>query len=197
MPFTLPLGAEAPDFHLLGTDNKTYSLGDFKDARLLVIFFTCNHCPYVINSDELTRATAEKFLNVPINFIGINSNSSTTVPADSFDEMVKRMTEKRFPWVYLHDDKQEAALAYGPLRTPHFFVFNEERKLIYCGRGVDNPKNPSQVKQNDLEIALTEYIETKKVSNPLTNPLGCNIKWEGKDPKWMPPEACDLIPREN
>lgn len=193
MPFTLPIGSKAPDFQLLGTDHKIWSLNDFAEARLLVIFFTCNHCPYVKGSDELTRATAEEFLNVPVRFVGINSNSAATVPADSFEEMVKRMEEKRFPWVYLHDETQEVALAYGALRTPHFFVFNEDRKLIYCGRGVDNPKDASQVKQNDLRNAIAEYLETKKVTTPLTNPLGCTIKWEGKDPKWMPPEACDLV----
>jgi len=195
MPFTLPLGSTPPPFHLRGTDNKMYSLEEFKDAKLLVIFFTCNHCPYVINSDELTRKTAEKFPDAK--FVGINSNSSNTVPEDSFEAMVKRMEEKHFPWVYLYDQSQEIATDYGAMRTPHFFVFNEERKLIYCGRGVDNPRNPTQVKQNDLENAISEYLQFKRVSIPLTNPIGCNIKWEGKDYKWMPPEACDLVPKES
>lgn len=193
MPYTLPLGSKAPEFHLLGTDNKVYSLEDFKDVPVLVIFFTCNHCPYVIGSDEITRATAENFLNRGVRFVGINPNSPSTVPLDSFEEMLKRMDEKKFPWVYLHDKDQEAALAFGALRTPHFFVFNEDRKLIYCGRGVDSPRNADKVTKNDLENALEEYLTSKKVSTPLTNPIGCTIKWEGKDPKWMPPEACDLV----
>lgn len=193
MPYTLPLGAKAPEFHLPGTDNKTYSLRDFKDAKILVIFFTCNHCPYVLGSDELTRATAETFLNQSVRFVGINSNSKNTVPADSFEEMKVRMDEKRFPWVYLYDETQETASAYGALKTPHFYVFNENRELIYCGRGVDSPRDASKVTENDLERALDETLKHKKISVPLTNPIGCTIKWEGKDPKWMPPEACDLV----
>ncbi|CRX38366.1 thioredoxin family protein [Estrella lausannensis] len=196
MPFTLPLGSKPPYFSLKGTDGKTYSLDDFNSARLLVIFFTCNHCPYVTGSDEVTRTTAENYLNHGVRFVGINSNSLETVPEDSFGEMVKRMEEKRFPWIYLHDDTQEVARAFGALRTPHFFVFNEERHLIYCGRGVDSPKDAKEIKVNDLERVLAESISGKQVSIPLTNPIGCNVKWAGKDAKWMPPEACDLVPRE-
>lgn len=196
MPFTLPLGSKPPSFNLKGTDSKTYTLDDFKEARLIVIFFTCNHCPYVIGSDEVTRTTAEKYLNYGVRFVGINSNSKETVPGDSFDEMVKRMEEKRFPWVYLYDETQDVAEAYGALRTPHFFVFNEERKLIYCGRGVDSPREAKDIKVNDLERVLDEAIGGRPVSVPLTNPIGCNVKWAGKEAKWMPPEACDLVPRE-
>lgn len=196
MPFTLPLGSKPPSFSLKGTDGKTYSLDDFKDARLLVIFFTCNHCPYVIGSDEVTRMTAEKYLNFGVRFVGINSNSDETVPEDSFNEMVKRMEEKRFPWLYLHDETQDVARAFGALRTPHFFVFNEKRQLIYCGRGVDSPREAKGIKVNDLERVLEESTRGKQISIPLTNPIGCNVKWSGKEAKWMPPEACDLVPRE-
>lgn len=173
-----------------------YSLDTFRDARFLVIFFTCNHCPYVIGSDEVTRQTAEKFLNSGVRFVGINSNSQETVPADSFDEMIKRMEEKKFPWVYLYDETQEAAKAYGALRTPHFYLFDDKRTLVYCGRGVDSPRDASQIKANDLERALDEITHGMKISVPLTNPIGCNIKWAGKEAKWMPPEACDLVPGE-
>jgi len=193
MSFTLALGEKAPDFLLSATDGKKYSLKDFEKAKALVIFFTCNHCPYVIGSDEVTRKTAEKFLSKGAVFVGINSNSVKTVPQDSFEEMVKRMEEHKFPWIYLYDKTQEVAKKYGALRTPHFFVFDQERKLIYTGRGVDNPKNINKMTVNDLENALEEYFSGKKISTPLTNPIGCNVKWEGKDFIWMPPEACDLV----
>lgn len=195
MAFTLQLGDKAPDFSLPATDGKTYSLSDFSDADTLVIFFTCNHCPYVIGSDEVTRQTAEKFRDKGVRFVAINSNSETTKPEDSFENMVKRMEEHRFPWVYLRDQSQEVALAYGALRTPHFYVFDRERKLIYTGRGVDNPRETDKMTVNDLENALTEHLAGKKITVPITNPIGCNIKWEGKAADWMPPEACDLVPR--
>ncbi len=103
------------------------------------------------------------------------------------------MNEQSFPWVYVRDTSQDVARAYGALRTPHFFVFNEERRLVYTGRGVDNPRNTAEMTTNDLDRALEEVVAGKPVSIPLTNPIGCNVKWEGKDEHWMPPEACDLV----
>lgn len=191
--FTLQLGEKAPDFKLPATDGKTYSLDDFKTARVLVVFFTCNHCPFVIGSDEVTRATALRFKDKGVAFIGINSNSENTHPEDGFDTMVKRMEDHKFPWVYIRDKSQDVARAYGGLRTPHFFVFNHERKLVYTGRGVDNPRNTAEMTTNDLERALEEVVAGKPVSVPMTNPIGCNVKWEGMEEHWMPPEACDLV----
>jgi len=193
MVFSLQIGALAPDFTLPATDGKEYSLKDFSDAEVLVIFFTCNHCPYVIGSDEVSRATANRFKSRGVKFVGINSNSKNTHPEDDFPHMVERMTENKFPWVYLYDESQEVALAYGALRTPHFYLFDRSRKLIYSGRGVDNPRETSQMTVNDLENTLTEHLAGKKISVPLTNPIGCNVKWEGKDAHWMPADACDLV----
>ena len=107
--------------------------------------------------------------------------------------MVKRIDDLKFPWLYLYDETQKAAKDYGALKTPHFFVFDKERKLVYTGRGVDSPKDSSNIKVNDLERVLEELKEDKKISVPVTNPIGCNIKWEGKEAHWMPAEACDLI----
>lgn len=193
MPFTLPIGAKAPDFDLPATDGKRYRLSDFDSADTLVIFFTCNHCPYVIGSDEVTRQTALKFEPRGVRFVAINSNSKNTYIEDDFPHMVERMRRHKFPWVYLYDESQDVARAYGALRTPHFFVFDRQRRLIYTGRGVDSPRDTSKMKVNDLDRALEEHLSGKPVSVPLTNPIGCNIKWEGKDPHWMPPEACDLV----
>jgi peroxiredoxin len=193
MSFTLELGAKAPDFSLPATDGKTYSLKDFAEARTLVVFFTCNHCPYVQGSDEVTRKTVKRFAPKGVRFVGINSNSEATNPDDDFEHMVARMAEHDFPWVYLRDKSQEVATAYGALRTPHFYIFDNERKLVYTGRGVDNPKDVSQMTVNDLSSALEDITAGRPPRVPLTNPIGCNVKWEGKDAHWMPPEACDLV----
>ena len=193
MSFTLELGATAPDFSVVGTDGQTYGLANFAEAATLVVFFTCNHCPFVVGSDELTRATAEKFQDKGVAFIGINSNSEKTNPTDDFDQMVLRMKEYDFPWVYARDASQEVALAYGALRTPHFYVFDADRKLVYCGRGVDQPRDTSMVQSNDLENALAEVTTGLSVSVPLTNPIGCNVKWMDQDAHWMPADACDLV----
>ncbi|NCA82728.1 MAG: thioredoxin family protein [Opitutae bacterium] len=193
MGFTLDIGAKAPDFRLPATDGRTYALADFAEAETLVVFFTCNHCPYVIGSDEVTRAAAEKFKNMGVRFVAINSNSANTYAEDDFAHMVARMEEFHFPWIYLRDEPQEVARAYGALRTPHFFVFDRERRLVYTGRGVDNPRETAKATVNDLERALDEITSGRPVSVPTTNPVGCNVKWEGKDKHWMPPEACDLV----
>ncbi len=193
MPFTLSLGAEAPDFNLPATDGKRYSLKDFANDQALVIFFTCNHCPYVIGSDELTRKTAQKFKEKGVMFVAINSNSANTIPEDNFDHMVQRMEKEQFPWVYLHDETQEVAKRYGALRTPHFFIFNKDRHLIYTGRGVDSPRDLTKMTVNDLDNALEDLLAGRPPRTPITNPIGCNIKWEGKDKHWMPDEACDLV----
>jgi peroxiredoxin len=193
MSFTLQPGNNAIDFTLPATDGSTYRLSDFDKYRFLVIFFTCNHCPYVIGSDEVTRSSAEKYLEKEVGFAGINSNSENTYPEDSFPNMVRRMEKYRFPWLYLYDKDQSVARAYGALRTPHFFVFDQNRKLVYTGRGVDSPRDTSRMTVNNLEIVLEELTSGKPISIPVTNPIGCNIKWEGMDAHWMPPEACDLI----
>ena len=193
MAFTLSLGGKAPDFSLPATDGNSYSLSDFDDAETLVVFFTCNHCPYVIGSDEGTRAAAGKYKDRGVVFAGINANSKNTYPEDSFDNMVKRMEAQHFPWKYLYDESQDTARAYGALRTPHFYVFNSNRELIYTGRAVDNPKDAAGITINDLENALDEHLAGKPISTAVTNPLGCNVKWDGKDAHWMPAEACDLV----
>src|SRR6266404_4776764 len=112
MAFTLEIGDKALDFKLPATDGKTYSLADFADAKALVVFFTCNHCPYVIGSDEVTRKTAEQFASQGVRFVGINSNSKNTYHEDDFPHMVARMEEQKFPWVYLQDESQDVARAY-------------------------------------------------------------------------------------
>lgn len=192
-PFTLEIGAKAPPFRLPATDGRTYSLDDFNEARVLVVFFTCNHCPYVTGSDEVTRQTAERFAPQGVRFVGINSNSKNTYAEDSFEHMVERMQRHRFPWVYLHDESQDVARAYGALRTPHFYVFDAQRRLIYTGRGVDSPRDTSRMTVNDLANALEDHLAGRPVRVAKTNPIGCNVKWEGKDAHWMPAEACDLV----
>lgn len=193
MAFTLKVGSQAIDFNLPATDGNNYSLESFSSKKYLVLFFTCNHCPYVINSDEITRKTAVQFQGINVEFVAINSNSKHAYEEDDFDSMVSRMKEHNFPWKYLYDESQEVALAYGALRTPHFFVFDDKRRLVYTGRAIDSPRDTSKMTVNDLDRTLEELTLGKEISVPVTNPIGCNVKWEGKDKKWMPPEACDLV----
>ena len=192
MGFTLALGESAPEFNLPATDGMNYSLSDFQE-EYLVVFFTCNHCPYVIGSDEVTRASAEKYAPKGVRFVAINSNSSNTYEVDDFPHMVERMKEHSFPWIYLWDESQDIALKYGALRTPHFYVFDGNRNLVYTGRAVDQPMDETRISVNDLDRVLEEITSGKEVSVKITNPVGCNVKWDGKEKHWMPAEACDLV----
>lgn len=193
MAFTLQLGQAAPDFNLPGIDGKTYSLKDFKDAKLLVIVFSCNHCPYVVGSEERMKSFYNGYKSKGVAMIAINSNETEGHPTDSFDHMKTHAQEKGITWPYVRDDSQEIALKYGALRTPHYYVFDQDRKLRYTGRMDDNPRNPGQEKTRELRDAVDALLAGKKPPVELTNPIGCNVKWWGKERHWMPPEACDLV----
>ena len=193
MAFTLELGASAPDFDLPGVDGKRYSLASFKDAKVLVVLFTCNHCPYVIGSEDRMNRFFADYQPRGVQMVAINSNETEGHPADSFDNMVIRAREKGFKFPYLRDETQEIALKYGALRTPHYYVFDSQRKLRYTGRMDDNPRNPGKETTHELRDAIDAILAGKAPAVPLTNPIGCNVKWQGKERHWMPAEACDLV----
>jgi peroxiredoxin len=193
MAFTLQLGDSAPDFSLPGGDGRTYSLVDFADSSVLVIVFSCVHCPYVIGNEERMLQFDADYSPRGVKFVAINSNAETTYADDSFEGMVARSAERGFKFPFLHDQSQEVAMAYGALRTPHFYVFDAQRKLRYTGRMDDNPRNPGKETTHELRDAVDALLEGREVEVPLTNPLGCNVKWSGKEKHWMPAEACDIV----
>lgn len=193
MPFTLQLGQTPPDFNLPGVDGKSYSPSTFKDAKLLVVLFSCNHCPYVVGSEERMINFYNDYRPRGVAMIAINSNETVGHPTDSFEHMITHAKEKQLRFPYVRDDDQSVALAYGALRTPHYYVFDQDRKLRYTGRMDDNPRNPGKETTHELRDAIEELLAGKPVTVPLTNPIGCNVKWSGKERHWMPPEACDLV----
>lgn len=193
MSFTLQLGQQAPDFHLPGVDGKTYSLASAADARLLVVAFTCNHCPYAIGSEDRLNRFHADYAPKGVALIAINSNETEGHPTDSFEHMVERAGEKGFKFPYVRDESQQVALAYGALRTPHFYVFDQARKLRYTGRMDDNPRNPGKETTHELRDAVDALLAGRQPAVPVTNPIGCNVKWKGHERHWMPPEACDLV----
>ncbi len=197
MAFTLSLGQPAPDFRLPGVDARSYSLGDFGGARVLVVVFSCNHCPYVIGSEERMVAFARDYAPRGVSMVAINSNEAENHPTDSFEHMVTRAAERGFPFPYLRDETQEVALAYGALRTPHYYAFAKDDAgrftLRYTGRMDDNPRTPGAETTRELRDAVDALLAGRRPSTEVTNPIGCNVKWRGRDRKWMPPEACDLV----
>ncbi|MBC8109022.1 MAG: thioredoxin family protein [Anaerolineae bacterium] len=193
MAFTLQIGQKAPDFDLPGVDGKNYSLASFKDAKLLVVVFSCNHCPYVVGSeDRLSRFYAD-FTSRGVAMVAINSNETEGHPTDSLEHMKLRAKEKGFRFTYVRDDSQDTARAFGALRTPHFYLFDQDRNLRYTGRMDDNPRTPGAEQTHELRDAVEALLAGRKPAIELTNPIGCNVKWKGKERHWMPPEACDLV----
>jgi peroxiredoxin len=193
MAFTLALGSKASDFKLPGVDGKNYSLADFKDAKLLVVVFSCNHCPFVTGSESRLKALYKNYQPRGVAWVAINSNETVNHPTDSFEDMKRRARDDKLPWAYLRDDSQATARAYGALRTPHFYVFDGERKLRYTGRMDDNPREAAKATTHELADALDALLAGRQPTVPLTNPLGCNVKWLDQEEHWMPPEACDLV----
>ncbi len=179
MAYTLSIGENAPDFDLVGTDVDYYSLDSFQEYENLIIFFTCNHCPYVTGSDEVTRATVEKFQGPRFKFVAINSNSKNTYEEDSFENMVKRIDDLKFPWLYLYDETQEVAKSFKAACTPEFYLFNNEKTLEYRGRLDDSsPGNGIEPSGIDVREAIENLLNGKEVNQAQHPSMGCNIKWK-------------------
>jgi len=193
MAFTLQIGESAPDFNLPGVDGRSYSLADFADVKLLIVVFSCNHCPYVVGSEDRMNDLVADYAAKGVAMVAINSNETEGHPTDSLEHIVQRARDKGFKFPYVRDHSQDTARAYGALRTPHFFVFDADRKLRYTGRMDDNPMEPGKETTHELRDALDDLLAGRNVRTPLTNPLGCNVKWQGEAEHWMPPEACDLV----
>src|SRR5450759_3433682 len=189
-PKTLEIGSKAPDFNLPGVDGKTYSLKDFDKASALVIVFSCNHCPTAQAYEDRIIAVANEYKSKGVDLVMISPNSikalnyselGYTDMGDSYEEMKLRAADKRFTFPYLYDgDEQKTALSYGPVATPHCFVFDRNRILRYAGR-IDGSEKPGTGKGEDIRNAIDAVLAGKSVKNPVTKVFGCSIKWSWKD----------------
>ena len=173
----LKIGDKAQDFNLPGVDGKAYTLNDFRNKKILVVVFMCNHCPYVQAYLERIKAIQSDFGIKNAQVVGINSNDEVNYPDDSFEKMVEMSKAKKLNFPYLRDEDQTVANAYGAQCTPECFVFDGERKLMYHGRIDDNYKDEKAVKVTDLRNALEALIHNRKVAFELTPAIGCSIKW--------------------
>ena len=173
----LPIGSPAIDFQLKGADGKVYTLQSFRDKKALVVAFTCNHCPYVKDYEDRMIQLQRDYGPKGLTFVAINSNDDKNYPEDSFEKMVQRSKEKGFNFPYVRDETQDIAKKYGGICTPHVFAFDEERMLQYKGR-IDDNRNFSLVKSNDLRNALDAMLSGKTPEVRETRPFGCSIKWK-------------------
>lgn len=188
-PPTLAIGSVAPDFSLPGIDDKQYSLADFADAQLLAIVFTCNHCPTAQAYEERLKALVEKYQARGVRFVAISPNDDKAVRldelgytdlGDSLEDMQQRAKDHEFNFTYLYDgETQEMSQAYGPVATPHVFLFDKQRKLRFAGR-IDNAENPTKVTTHDTQDAIEALLAGRSVAVPTTRTFGCSIKWSDK-----------------
>ena len=175
----LSIGSKSPEFkNLPGADNKHYSLSDFSAKKLLIVAFTCNHCPYVKAYEDRIIALQREYAPRGLQLVAINSNEIVHYPEDNFEEMVKRAKSQGYNFPYLRDEDQSVANAYGATHTPQFFVFDEQRKLRYKGKFDDNYQTPSAVKENYLRDAVDAILAGNEVAEPETYSIGCTIKWK-------------------
>ena len=174
----LKLGSPAPDFNLIGVDDKNYSLNSFADIDALIIIFSCNHCPYVKAYEGRMKHLQEDYANKGVTVVAINPNDAVNYPEDSFEEMKKRAESENFNFVYLRDEDQGVAKAYDATHTPEIFLFDKERKLSFHGKIDDNWQEQDKVVNNYLRDALDELLEGKEISVPETFTIGCTIKWK-------------------
>jgi peroxiredoxin len=181
------LGAFAPDFKLVNVDGRTVSLGDFKDAKALLVIFMCNHCPFVKHVAEGLTKLANDYLPRGAAIVGINSNDTSTHPEDSPEKMVQEVEQRGYPFPYLFDEDQSVAKAYRAACTPDFFLYDKQRKLVY--RGQLDPSRPNSgipVTGQDLRAALDCVLAGKPVDEDQAPSIGCNIKWKpGNEPDYF------------
>ncbi len=174
----LHLGKDIIPFSLPATDGKGYGPMDFKDKKILVVIFMCNHCPYIKAVIDRLIAIQADYADKEVQLVGINANDSENYPEDSFEAMQEWVEEKGINFPYLHDESQAVAKAYQAQCTPDIFVFDQARKLTYHGRVDDNWKEEDQVTKQDLREALDAILDGNPVSEPQHPSMGCSIKWK-------------------
>lgn len=189
-PVTLAIGTKAPNFSLPATDGKTYSLASFAKAKILVIIFTCNHCPTAQAYEDRIIQLTNDYKSKGVQVVAISPNDPEAVRldelgysdmGDSFAEMKLRHRIKKYNFPYLYDGKtQTVSKAYGPVATPHVFIFDKERKLRFQGR-IDDTENPSKTpKTRDTRTALDQLLAGEEVTTATTKVFGCSVKWASK-----------------
>ena len=188
----LAIGDKAPDFNLPGIDGKYHQLSDYSDADILVVNFTCNHCPTAQAYEDRFMQTVNDYKDKNVAFVAISSNSPIgilpeelgyTDLSDTYEEMKIRAADKSYNFPYLYDgDKHEFSLAYGPTATPHVFVFDKDRKLTYSGR-IDASEKPGTGQAEDLRNALDMTLAGKALPADIaqTPAFGCSMKWAWKN----------------
>ncbi|MBC7485661.1 MAG: thioredoxin family protein [Cytophagaceae bacterium] len=178
--YAYKLEDEIKDVNLPNVDGKMVSLEDYPKAKGFIIVFTCNHCPYAKAYEERIIQLNEKYASsYPV--IAINSNDGVAYPDDSFEAMKKRSAQKKYRFVYLHDESQAVARIFGAAKTPHVYLIHKEQDknvIKYVGAIDDNYSDETAVKKHYVEEAIAALNKGEKVIIKETKAIGCSIKWK-------------------
>ena len=176
----LPLGTTAPEFSLMDTvTEKTLNLQALKGDKGTLVFFICNHCPFVIHVNPMLTQLANKYQAKGIGFIAISSNDIENYPQDAPHLMKEVAKREGYTFPYLYDETQEVAKAYDAACTPDFYLFDEDLKLVYRGQLDDSrPGNDIPLSGKDLSAAMDALLAGNKISDDQKPSIGCNIKWK-------------------
>jgi peroxiredoxin len=173
------IGDMATDFSLPGIDGKNVSLKDFPDAKGFLVIFTCNSCPYAVAYEDRIIALDKKYKEMGYPVIAINPNNPDIKPADNFEAMKVRASEKGFTFPYLLDEGQKVYPQYGASRTPHVYLLqktNQGNRVEYIGAIDDNYQDASQVEEKFVELAVDALLAGQEVKIKTTRAIGCSIK---------------------
>ncbi|MBH8562170.1 thioredoxin family protein [Nostoc sp. CENA67] len=184
----LPLGTKAPDFHLPEVvSGKTTSLATFADKKALLVMFICRHCPFVKHVQKELAQLGKDYFTSDLGIVAISANDAKNYPDDAPDSLKAFVTEQGFTFTLCYDETQETAKAYTAACTPDFFVFDQERKLVYRGQLDDSrPSNGKPVTGADLRAAIDAVLAGKPVTDEQKPSVGCNIKWKsGNAPSYF------------
>jgi peroxiredoxin len=174
-----PLGMIAPDFTLRDPEGKVWSLGDFDDAKALLVAFICNHCPYVIHIRPTFSSFAREYQEKGLAVVAIAANDVNQYPQDGPEGMREEIREGAYTFPYLFDETQEVAKAYRAACTPDLFLFDGDRKLVYRGQFDDSrPGSAIPVTGEDLRAAADAVLTGRPVAEEQRSSIGCNIKWK-------------------
>jgi len=172
---TLEIGQAAPEFKdLIGIDDKQHSLADYRDAKLVVVAFTCNHCPVAVAYEDRLIALQKDYRDKGVQLVAINVNN---LPADRLDKMKERAAAKGFNFPYLYDASQQIGRQFGATVTPHVFVLDPQRHIAYKG-AIDDNMDVKKAKTHYLRDALDALLGDKAPPQPVSKQFGCGIKYE-------------------
>ncbi len=176
----LKIGDAAPAWSgITGVDDKEHGLADYKKAKLIVLVFTCNHCPVAVAYEDRLVALQKDYKAKGVQVVAVNVNN---IPDDRLDAMKTRAKDKGFNFPYIYDSSQKMGHDYGATVTPHVFVLDKDRKVVYMG-AVDESQNAKRAKNHYLRDALDALLEGKEPPKTVTQQFGCTIKYESKEEK--------------